>query len=460
MAAPWERYGAAPAAPSGPWAKYDIAKPRLADAVGRTAPVGRSQVRNEPYSGAILPFSRDAEGNVGFDPNAGLVGVGKRAFELPGQVERGEVDPRSDEGIDRAAEMALALSPVNPAVRAGERMIPGASRAVRPSRQPPTAEQLLAAGDAGYKSVRAAGVDFDAGAISAMASALRRELEAEFHPSLAKQSYKILRSLENPPEGSIATLAGLIAARDNFAAVAQNFNPKAARDQAVASRIIARLDEFIQAPPESAVLAGPAASAGRTYAEANANYGAGKRSNRLHNVEESAELRAAAANSGRNIGNTLRQRAADIVDPKFPARRSGFSPEEIELIELVAKGKAGRNTARYVGNLLGGGGGLGGVVTGGVLGGGAGAFAGNPIMGAIAGVGAPLIGYGAKSADNALTSKAFQAADEAVRRRSPLFSKMQNNPALATPISPAGRAAMMRALLLSGQSDYQTRFRK
>lgn len=50
----------------------------------------------KPYSGAIFPFTRDENGNVSFDSNAGILGSIKRAVTLPRDAYYGNVDVPSD----------------------------------------------------------------------------------------------------------------------------------------------------------------------------------------------------------------------------------------------------------------------------------------------------------------------------------------------------------------------------
>ena len=76
--------------------------------------------KQEPYKGVILPFSKDEQGNVSFDPNAGILGMVKEAarsivsgVQLPGDVAAGRVDPMSDEGIRRALDLAMVGSPAS-----------------------------------------------------------------------------------------------------------------------------------------------------------------------------------------------------------------------------------------------------------------------------------------------------------------------------------------------------------
>ncbi|MFA6245240.1 MAG: hypothetical protein WC655_30135, partial [Candidatus Hydrogenedentales bacterium] len=135
--------------------------------------LGKKQ-KQEGYKYSVLPLSEDDQGKVRFDSNAGIVGAIKRAVTLPGDVATGKTDPMSDEGIARATELATMASPVNPGVRAGERAIPGAVKAMRPGEAPvPTGEQLAKAGEAAYEKARGLGVDYAPAAINNIAEQAR-----------------------------------------------------------------------------------------------------------------------------------------------------------------------------------------------------------------------------------------------------------------------------------------------
>lgn len=395
-----------------------------------------------PFSGKILPISRQEPGGpVSFDSNAGILGSVKRAFTLPHDVMAGDVDLNTDEGLGRVLEMATTFGPVNPAVRAGDRAIPGVLRATRKVPVPvPSAEKLKAVAGKQYNAVRDMGVDYSATAVRDTANALRQQLEQDgILKELAPKTFSILERLQNPPAGSVAPLAGIDAARKSLRLAAKDFaNPT---EQLAAQRLIRGLDQFVESVPASSVVAGPAAAAARLNKEARGNYAASKRSDRLTGIEDKATRRAAASNSGRNIDNAIRQRAASVLDD--PKKRAGFSKAEIILIEKVANGSTGRNTLRYVGNLLGGGGGLGAALTG-TIGGTVGGTLGGP-PGLALGLGIPAAGALAKTAGNKMTVGALRKADEATRKRSPLYSKARKK-APMTPISPERRAVIMRML--------------
>jgi hypothetical protein len=406
----------------------------------------RKAAESEPsYRYSVLPLSEDTQGKVHFDPSSGVLGALKRAFTLPGEVAAGKVDPTSDEGLKRTLEMAGAVTPVNPAIRAGERAIPGALQALRPGRtETPTAEALKTAGAAGFEKARGLNVDYSSSHVGDLANSIRSELEGNgVIAELAPKSFKIIEKLTGGPPGSVAPYTGLYAARRALGNAAKDFaNPT---EQLAAKHAIDRLDSFLERPPAEAVVAGPAAEAGKLTTEARGNYAAAKRSEKLTQLEDTAELQSAAANSGKNLDNTIRRKAAAIVtDPK---KRAGYSPSELKLIEDVARGNFTRNKIRDVGNLLGGGGGLGSMLTGaaGAMAGGAAGGGPGAALGSMIG---PTVGATARGVANKLTQRALERADEAVRQRSPLFEQMQ----AATPqeaVSPFGRALGLRAVGLS-----------
>lgn len=93
-------------------------------ATARPASAPASQPAKPEFSGGILPFSRDAQGNVSFDSNAGVLGMArgaissiKEAVTLPGDVYRGRVDPTSDEAVQRGFDLATLATPSAPRAR-------------------------------------------------------------------------------------------------------------------------------------------------------------------------------------------------------------------------------------------------------------------------------------------------------------------------------------------------------
>lgn len=423
-----------------------LAMARARQRMAESAPAGG---QDKSYTGSILPFSRDAQGNVSFDSNAGLLGSVKRAFMLPGDVMAGEVDPNSPEGRARAMEFAGTFSPMSTAVRAGEAVVPGVANTLRKADvKPPTAVQLSEKAAADYDALRGMNVDYSSQAVQSLARELQSGLEQDgVIAELAPKTFTILGKLQSAPEGSVAPLSGLDAARRTFGRAANDFqNPT---EQLAAQRAREGLDQFISEPPPAAVVAGNAEDAARTILEARGNYAAAKRSDRLTGIQEDADLRAAAANSGQNGGNAIRQRIASLI--QNPKKAAGYTKEEVDQLRKVVEGSRFANTTRYVGNLLGGGGGLGQMLTSAVGAAGGGAAAGG--AGAALGVAIPVaVGTASKRISNALTERALAEADAATRRRSPLYEAMLQQAPVEAQLSPKTEA-VIRALILSQQNQ-------
>ena len=447
MAGPWEKY-AAPAAPEdGPWSKH---KPE--------------EKKYTPYSGAILPFSRDEQGNPSFDSNAGIVGAIKRAVTLPADVIQGKVqlpsseglpgtisahDPTADQALGRVLEMATVATPLNPAARSGE-LLPGMARRTVMSEKPkaPTAEALKEASEKGYDAARSMDVSYKSDAVRDLATRIRAGLEQDgVIGELAPRTFSILEKLQNPPEGSVATLANFEAARRAFGHSAKVPD---GTERLASSRSIGELDRFLSEPVPGN-FSGPAAAAAETLKDARGNYAAASRSDKITGALDTAELNAGVANSGANGDNAIRQRLASLL--KRPAEARGYSPEELERMRGVATGGVGANTARVVGNVLGGGGGLGAWAVGAPIAAGAMTATGSP-WGMAAGLAGPGIGAGSKALAEALTKRGATKLDEQVRKRSPLYDEMLAAMPREGAIAPT-HEALIRALMAQRPSAQQ-----
>ncbi len=415
----------------------------------------------------VLPFSEDAAGKVHFDPTAGILGSVMRAYNAPGDAYEGKFDPLSQEGMQRAMETAALISPANPAVRAGDFAIPGvAKNLTRTPPAAPTAEALKDAASSGYNAARATGATYPGATVGAAAQQTIDGLNNDgILAALAPQTHAVLGALANPPEGSAVTIASLDAARKAFGRIGGNFqNPT---EQEAARRATGAIDQIIeraaQAPPvagsSAPALPGPANGAGAagpsavTTPEAQAasliqdargNSAAAFRSDRVTNAEDAAELRAAAANSGQNVGNNLRQRLASLL--LNPKQTRGYSQDELDAIRQVVQGTAGSDVLRHVGNMLGGGGGLGHTLIG-MLGALGGMHFGGEVGAGLGAVGLPLLGSGLRGAYNSAVGRQVGNLGALIRERSPLYQQMLSG-APYTPANPVMQATAIREGLL------------
>jgi len=440
MAGPWEKYAEKPAAEEGPWSKH--AQPEA-------QPEAKPPTK---YSGSILPFTR--EGNqLRFDLNAGITGPLFRAFSLPQEVATGKVDPKSDEGIARAIEMGTVATPTSAATRAGAKAVPGMGvvpqevRAVPPA---PTQAQLKAATDAGYTQMREMNVDYAPEGIVAMLQGAGQELAKKgFSSETAPNTLKVISRLADAPrpapgETVSVPLNGLDQARQQLGVIAGSGDA-----DAKAAQIVKRfVDQFIEKPPAEAILAGPAAAAGKVLTDARSNAAAGYRSEEIAGIGTRQQRRAAAANSGQNVDNSIRSRVASALDKIDGANGGGFSPEERAALDQIVMGTRTRNTLRDAGNMLGGGGGLGALAAGATVGAGAGQLIAGPPGAVIGAAAAPMAGRIAKVLANRLTEKELTRADELTRKRSSLYEQLLADAPMVPGADPEKRTALIRLLMM------------
>jgi hypothetical protein len=360
---------------------------------------------------------------------SGAASAAKDAAMLPGQVYSGEKQV-GDLTPGDTLNFAAFASPVNPAYRVGDRAIPGVARRETTRAGPaPKTPALRDVSGKQFDAFRASGANVKVEAARGFTRVATAQLEKEgFLSPDAKSTYNVLKMLEGGPNSGYLSPAGIHSARKALGRIAGNYNNPT--DQAAASRVIKMLDEFFETlPPQGFVDRAAAEQAGaakQLFRDARGNWAAAERSDTLTGKVHAAELRAAAANSGRNLDNSIRQRLAGIAIS--PSQGRGFTKGEIGQVEGVVKGTKGMNAARIGGNLLGGGGGLGSVVSGAVGGMGAAAATGSPV-GALLGAAAPATGWALKGLENRLARKAVGKVDEATRARSPLAA---NQPRVST----------------------------
>ena len=429
-AAPSEPNQSLPAMPVSGWAS--------APAVEAPTPV---------YSGSVLPFTRYSDGSTGFDSNAGLLGQIKNNFNMFGDVASGKLDPNSPGALVRSLNAAAMFSPSTPAVNAGEVVVPGVFGSPDAPAPPiPTADALHAAGSAGFDAARNMGVEYAPPAVANLASGVQQGLNNDgILANLAPKTHAVLDSLQNVPSDAVSVPFGsLDAARKAFGNLTQEFtNPT---EQAAAARAKSAIQGFVSEPPQSSVLSGPSDAAASALKDAIANSAAGFRSDRINDIQRTADLRSAAANSGANIGNTTRQRVASLL--LSDKKSSGFNPDEISALEGVVQGSPASNAARWAANMAGGGGGIGHTMAT-VLGGGLGAALGGEVGAGIGAGAATAVGPALKAVQNSMDTKALTAADELVRSRSPLAQALADQQTPFIPTSSPASIALSRALALS-----------
>tara|TARA_R100000315_G_C5234496_1_gene145849 strand:- start:1359 stop:2840 length:1482 start_codon:yes stop_codon:yes gene_type:complete len=388
---------------------------------------------------AVVPVSDDVYGNVSFDPNAGIVGGLKRGIEAPGAVLRGEAPP------EQLLETALMASPMPTASRAASR----AYRTMVPTA--PTREALQEAAQEGYKAVKDSGAEYSVPAIKEFAQNLQGRLDAEgFIEPITGGVHELIKKLVRVPKNSVAVpITSLDAFRRRMSALQGNPDNTIS---AAASIGIKAVDDFIEAAGKTPSMAGPRSPSGaaelaaKAIVPARANAAAGFRSDAIRKLEDAVELRSGGSHSGLNVDNTIRQKIASLLlnDKKM----RGFNATEKEAMRDVVRGSPTKNAARYLSNLLGGGGGMAQSLK--MAGGGLAGFnmGGDVTTTALGAMIPATLGTSLRNASNYLGRRELEKLDNLVRSRSPAggggpVSQYAPREYLRVPGRAGGRAALM-----------------
>lgn len=278
----------------------------------------------------------------------------------------------------------------------------------------PSIQELKNEAKRGYQSAAVRELEVAPQSVANAATGIRARLDAEgFDEIIGTKAHGILKRLENAPAGSTVSGLNLHSIQKTLGKAAGSIDPQ---EKAAASMALRELNDFLENIPAGSVLRGSADDFVSTMREANANYARAMQAGNIDKKIITAETRAAAANSGMNVANTIRQRMADVkLNPK---QNRGMHPDDIAAAGQIAEGSTTGNLIRKAGNMMGGGGGMGSLVAGAIGGGAAYAGDSNPMFGAAL----PAFGMAMRGVGNRMTLNQAQKLSEAIRNRAPLAS--------------------------------------
>lgn len=268
----------------------------------------------------------------------------------------------------------------------------------------PTIQELKAASEAAYKSPEVLGLEIKPNAYRTYSDRTQLALNHEgFDDIVAPKTFQLLQRIQNAQPGSIVTGQNINSLRKTLGKLAGSNDPT---EKAAATFAINHLDDFIPNIARGDILKGDAAAAAAKLEEARGNWSAAKQSEKLDKKIQKAEMQADTSNSGMNVENRIRTQMGRIaIDPR---EARGLTADEVAKAKAIAEGTKSQNALRAAGNMLGGGGGLGAVVTG------------IPSAGM-----APAAGFALKILSNSMTLKQAERLSEAVRLRAPLASSAE-----------------------------------
>lgn len=283
----------------------------------------------------------------------------------------------------------------------------------------PLAEDLYDAGRDAYRQIKNMDLRLAPKPVSNLATQIEANLTADgLTRTNVPETYAVidrLKALQKAPAGAFVGAHDFDSARQELLQATRN--PANLREQPAAWRAIEAMDKYLSRIPAGDVIKGDAAEASRLFGEARGNWAAAKRVEMAGAKTALGDLNASTAHSGMNRDNAIRQAVKQLIRPnkygKTLAQQHGFNDREIAAMNAIARGTAPINTLRYIGNLLGGGGGLGTLALG-AAGAAAGYETGHPEL-----MGIGLLGYGARRLAGHLTERQAQRLVEDVARRSP-----------------------------------------
>lgn len=405
----------------------------MANPVGLPEGFQIDQASPQSQSGLPPGFSLDAQpsglmdkiGKMWEHPPEGpsLIGLARKGYDaitgavdsanaLYPQTPNGQITEQQAQNINTARdalpvqsfEAAQLSSPVTPTMR--NLQFGKAAIEMPPA---PSAGELKAAAKQGYDAARKSGIELKPESLTDFSTQVKTQLNGDgINEVLAPKTFGVLDKIGTAPAGATVTTDNFRTLQRSLGLAAKSTDPT---ERMAAARALEALNGHLENIPSSSILRGtPAdlAEVSKTIKTANANYAASKRSDLVQGKVDRAELNAATANSGQNLDNSLRQQVKSILTN--PKALRGFSEDEKSMMMKVAAGTAPGNIIRHVGNLLGGGGGLGALTTGAAA-----TYATGPV-----GMAAPLAGWALKKAGNAITARNVAKLDELVRSRSPL----------------------------------------
>jgi hypothetical protein len=344
---------------------------------------------------------------------------------LPGDVYSGktQVDPSNPEFINRVTSLG-SVAPVG--------TLPSVISAA------PSVQTLVQTGGKQIDEAVKSGLMFPQSKVQESIDAIRQNLPKKRN---AEDTHAAIDDLEaKANSGDPFTFDDFKKAREDLQDVQRNSakstSRTAASDLSASTMAKHELDNLVKGTPE-----------GDKFVEGNLNVSGGKTAETLDKKLYRSELRSSAANSGKNVGNTIRSNIASLLLSK-DART--LTPETRQQAESIVYGSGPENFMRHWGNVLGGGGGLGQAAA--MAGSGALGYlasGGSPTMAGIAATSLPIVGALLKHGANETAISHLEALSNALRGGTPLGQTATRGNYLdgAMPSTAAAKAALIRALM-------------
>jgi hypothetical protein len=315
------------------------------------------------------------------------------------------------------------------------------SRRPVPIAPEPTTEDAFAAARQDFNSPEVKDLRVTPQSMGTLSRNIGADLEQQgFFPETNPRVYAVLDRIENRAGPAPVPFDYLEGNRRALGHIAGEVGPdgRATPDARAASQAIDRINHFVEndmANPAN-VLQGDPVAAAQALRRGQANYGAASRSERANVTLDNATIDAAAAHSGTNIMNRIRQAFKPMLKNDASKAR-GYNDAELNSLDRLVRGTRTLNSVRQVSNWLGGSG-----ISAPIM-----ASIGASAFGPI-GAAAPVGGLALKALANHLTTRQAQNLSTQLLSRAPVVQQMlAANRAARFTNAQAARAVTTRGLL-------------
>jgi hypothetical protein len=262
-------------------------------------------------------------------------------------------------GVQTAAGAGAAAAPTigreyagieNPLAQFGLSVAGGMAggRLATPRATPVTSEQFAKQADIAYQRARDAGVRFDTAAIANLAQDIRKGMstpDMTFRPKLHPRINAVLEDIDDAvaeaqKNNTPISFSDLELLRRVARTGARSID---ADERRLGAGIIRTIDDFIDAPPANAVLAGDAPGAASAIKEARTAWRRMSQSDNLNNMI----LEKATDTAEGLSANTIRAAARSIN--KSESKKRTFDPAIQKQIKDLGRGAGGLSTLQTVG---------------------------------------------------------------------------------------------------------------
>jgi hypothetical protein len=262
-------------------------------------------------------------------------------------------------GVQTAAGAGAAAAPTiareyagveNPLAQFGLSVAGGMAggRMATPRATPVTSDQLERLTNAAYLRAEEAGVQFDPAAISQLTQNIRASLsdpKVQFDEVLHPRVNRVLQRIDDVIADAQKNNTPIsFSQMEILRRVARTAGSSLDRDERrLTSNIIRQIDDFVDAPPTNAVIAGDAPGAASAIKEARTAY---RRKSQADNIKNMIVEKATDTAEGLSA-NTIRAAARSVS--KSESKKRAFDPAIQKQIKDLGRGTGGLSTLQGVG---------------------------------------------------------------------------------------------------------------